>query len=134
LLAATNNDLNVSEDDGETWRPLQIGRAMPWSYCRTLIQPCGRPEVILLGNGDAPPGSAGVVGRSLDGGTTWHLTAMPGRANSTMWNFAVHPADPQMIYAGSVSGQVYRSLDGGTSWQRLAHEFGEVRALAWAPA
>jgi photosystem II stability/assembly factor-like uncharacterized protein len=133
LLAATNNDLNVSNDDGATWQPLQIGQAMPWSYCRTLAQPCGRPEVILLGNGDFPPGSSGVIGRSLDGGATWHITDMPGRANSTMWNFAVHPADPQLIYASSVSGQVHRSLDGGTSWRRLTREFGEVRALAWAP-
>jgi photosystem II stability/assembly factor-like uncharacterized protein len=134
LLAATNNDLNVSEDDGESWRPLHVDRMMPWSYCRTLMQPCGRPEVILLGNGDGPPGTVGVVGHSLDGGATWHVADMPGRANSTIWNFAVHPADPQMIYASSVSGQVYRSLDGGTSWQKLARDFGEVRSLAWAPA
>jgi photosystem II stability/assembly factor-like uncharacterized protein len=133
LLAATNNDLNMSEDDGATWRPLQIGQTMPWSYCRTLAQQSGRPEVILLGNGDGPPGSSGVVGRSLDGGTTWHLADMPGRANSTIWNYAVHAADPQLIYANSVSGEVYRSLDGGTSWRKLAREFGEIRALAWAP-
>lgn len=134
LLAATNNDLNISEDDGATWRPLRIGQSMPWSYCRTLTQPVGRPDMILLGNGDFPPGTAGVIGRSIDGGASWQLTDMPGRANSTMWNFAVHSADPQMIYASSVSGQVYRSIDGGTSWRRLARDFGEIRALAWAPA
>lgn len=133
LVAATNNDLNISDDNGVTWRPLQIGKAMPWSYCRTLIQPCGRPEEILLGNGDAPPGTAGVIGRSLDGGNSWQQAVMPSRANSTMWSFAVHPAEPRMIYASSVSGQVYRSLDGGASWQRLPIEFGEIRALAWAP-
>ncbi len=97
------------------------------------MQPCGRPEVVLLGNGDAPPGTAGVIGRSQDGGSTWQLADMPGRANSTIWNFAVHPADAAMIYASSVSGQIYRSLDGGASWQRLPREFGEIRALAWAP-
>lgn len=134
LLAATNNDLNVSEDDGTTWRPLQIDRTMPWPYCRTLIQVSGQPKTILLGNGDAPPGTVGLVGRSLDGGTTWHITDMPGRANSTMWNFATHSADPQLIYASSVSGQVYRSQDGGASWRKLTREFGEVRSLAWAPA
>jgi photosystem II stability/assembly factor-like uncharacterized protein len=133
LLAATNKGLNRSEDDGATWQPLPIGQTMPWSYFRSLIQPCGRPQEILLGNGDAPPGCAGVIGRSLDGGVSWRQADMPGRANSTMWNFAVHPADPQMIYASSVSGQVYRSLDGGASWQRLHREFGEIRALAWAP-
>ena len=134
LLAATNNDLNLSEDDGATWRPLQIGQTMPWSYCRTLIQPCGRPEEIFLGNGDFPPGTAGVIGRSLDGGRSWRSAEMPSRANSTIWNFAVHPADPRMIYASSVSGQVYRSLDGGASWQRMQREFGEIRSLAWAPS
>jgi photosystem II stability/assembly factor-like uncharacterized protein len=134
LLAATNNDLNVSTDDGLTWRPLQVGRSLPWSYCRALAQQCGRPEVVLLGNGDSPPGSAGVVARSADAGDSWEVAAMPGRANSTVWNFAVHPADPELVYAASVSGQVYRSADGGASWEKLSREFGEVRALAWTPA
>jgi photosystem II stability/assembly factor-like uncharacterized protein len=133
LIAATNKGLNLSNDDGMTWQSSPIDQVMPWSYCRALIQPCGRSEEILLGNGDAPPGSAGAIGRSLDGGVSWRPADMPSRANSTIWNFAVHPADPRMIYASSVSGQLYRSLDGGASWQRLHREFGEIRALAWAP-
>jgi photosystem II stability/assembly factor-like uncharacterized protein len=134
LLAATNNDLNLSTDDGATWRPLNVGQWLPWSYCRALAQPVGRPETILLGSGDAPPGSEGLVARSTDGGATWQVADMPGRSNSTMWNFAVHPADPNLLYAASVGGEVYRSLDGGASWRKLAREFGEIRALAWAPA
>jgi photosystem II stability/assembly factor-like uncharacterized protein len=89
--------------------------------------------VVLMGNGDGPPGSGGVVARSTDGGRSWKAAAMPGRANSTLWNFAVHPADPSLMYASSVSGEVYRSIDGGATWQKLAREFGEIRALAWAP-
>jgi photosystem II stability/assembly factor-like uncharacterized protein len=133
LLASTNNDLNLSTDGGETWQPLQVGRSLPWSYCRGLAQKCGRPEVLFLGNGDAPPGSAGVVARSTDAGQTWQLPKMPGRANSTIWSFAIHDADPELIYASSVSGEVYRSTDGGVSWDKLAREFGEIRALAWTP-
>jgi photosystem II stability/assembly factor-like uncharacterized protein len=133
MLAATNNDLNVSEDDGETWTPARIGDSMPWSYCRTLAQQIGRPELVFLGNGDGPPGTVGVVGRSMDGGRTWRPAEMPGRANSTVWNFATHPADPQLIYANSVSGEVYRSHDGGAAWEKLPREFGEIRALAWTP-
>jgi photosystem II stability/assembly factor-like uncharacterized protein len=131
MLAATNNDLNLSTDRGENWQPLKIGNSMPWSYCRTLGQPIGRNAEVLLGNGDAPPGSAGLIGRSTDGGQTWRPACMPGRANSTIWNFAVHAADPQLIYAASVSGEIYRSTDAGQSWSKLAREFGEVRALAW---
>ncbi|MBV9125902.1 MAG: hypothetical protein JO112_21335 [Planctomycetes bacterium] len=133
LLASTNNDLNRSTDDGETWQPLQIGRSLPWSYCRGLAQQSGRPEVVFLGNGDGPPGTVGVVGRSVDGGQAWQAAHMPGRANSTLWNFAVHPTDPDLTYASSVSGEVYRSVDSGASWEKLAREFGEIRALAWTP-
>jgi photosystem II stability/assembly factor-like uncharacterized protein len=133
LLAATNNDLNLSTDDGQTWRPLEVRKALPWSYCRALAQPCGAPDVVLLGMGDGPPGAAGSVARSVDGGDSWEVSALPGRANSTVWNFATHPADPDLIYAASVSGEVYCSAVAGASWHKLAREFGEVRALAWVP-
>jgi hypothetical protein len=133
LLASTNNDLNLSTDGGETWQPLRVGQSLPWSYCRGMAQQCGRPEVVFLGNGDGPPGTVGLVARSVDAGQTWQAAHMPGRANSTVWTFAVHPADPQLIYAASVSGEVYRSNDGGSSWDKLGREFGEIRALAWTP-
>jgi photosystem II stability/assembly factor-like uncharacterized protein len=133
LLAATNNDLNISNDDGATWKPLKIGSVLPWPYCRALAQPCGRPEVVLLGAGDGPPGGVGTVARSEDAGETWTAAAMPGRANSTIWTFAVHPADPALIYAASVSGEIYRSTDAGIMWEKLDREFGEIRALAWTP-
>jgi photosystem II stability/assembly factor-like uncharacterized protein len=92
-----------------------------------------RPEVVLLGNGDGPPGTVGIVARSTDGGTHWEPARMPGRANSTIWNFAVHAADPDLVYVSSVSGEVYRSTDAGASWEKLSREFGEIRALAWTP-
>jgi photosystem II stability/assembly factor-like uncharacterized protein len=107
---------------------------LPWAYCRALAQRLDAREVLFLGGGDAPPGSEGAIAVSRDGGATWAAAAMPGRSNSTMWNFAVHPADPRMIYAASVSGQVYRSTDGGENWSKLGREFGEIRALAWTPA
>lgn len=133
LLATTNNDLNVSEDGGATWRPAGIGERLPWSYTRGLGQRADRPEVVLLGAGDGPPGCEGLVAVSRDGGLSWAPWQLPVRANSTMWNFATHPADPQLIYASSVSGQVFRSRDGGETWGQLPRVFGEVRALAWSP-
>jgi photosystem II stability/assembly factor-like uncharacterized protein len=133
LLASTNNDVNLSTDDGENWRPLDIGKVLPWNYCRGLAQLPGLPETVLLGNGEGPPGKAGIVARSVDAGATWQTADMPGRANSTIWNFATHPTDPELAYASSVSGEIYRSTDGGASWTKLEREFGEIRALGWAP-
>lgn len=133
LLASTNNDLNVSTDDGKTWTPLRVGSALPAPYYRGLAQRCDDPELVFVGNGDFPPGSTGTVGRSTDGGATWRPAQLPGPGNSTVWNFAVHPADPKLLYASSVSGQVYRSTDGGEVWEKLPREFGEIRALLWTP-
>ncbi len=133
LLASTNNDLNVSLDDGETWQSLGLGKTLPLPYFRGMAQHASKPNVIFLGNGDAPPGTTGLIARSLDGGTTWQPADFPGRANSTLWNFAVHPADHELVYANSVSGQIYRSRDGGATWHKLSREFGEIRALAWTP-
>jgi hypothetical protein len=45
----------------------------------------------------------------------------------------MHRALPRLIYASSVSGELYRSQDGGNRWEKLAREFGEIRALAWTP-
>ena len=133
LLASTNNDVNLSTDDGETWQPLQLGKCLPWSYFRGMGQLPDRPEVVLLGNGDGPPGGVGLVARSSNDAASWQAAAMPGPANSTIWNFAVHAADPELAYASSVSGEIYRSTDRGESWVKLKREFGEIRALAWSP-
>ena len=62
------------------------------------------------------------MARLLDGATL-QPAQMPGRANSTIWNFAVNHADPDLAYATSVSGQVYRSTDGGIS---LGKAFGRL--------
>ena len=55
------------------------------------------------------------------------------QANSTIWTFALHPSDPTLIYAASVSGEVYRSRSAGVRWDKIAREFGEIRTLAWTP-
>ena len=130
-LASTNNDLNLSTDRGVTWQPQKVGATLPWNYCRGLAVHAENPSIVLMGNGDAPPGTVGAVARSTDGGRTWQTAEMPGRANSTIWNIAVNPVDPNLIYASSVSGEVYRSSDGGAAWSKLPREFGEIRALAW---
>jgi photosystem II stability/assembly factor-like uncharacterized protein len=133
MLATTNNDLNVSDDGGETWKPQTIKDRLPNAYCRGLALCPAVPGGVFLGNGDGPPGSEGVVARSTDGGESWQSTFDGLTANSTVWNFATHPAEPRLVYASSVSGQVFRSTDGGGTWEKLKREFGEVRALAWAP-
>ena len=91
--------------------------------------------MLFLGNGDAPAGpGAAPCGAPADGGRTWHKAELPCVPNSTVWGFAVHPADPQLILAYTVSGEIFTSRDGGLNWGKVPRVFGEIRALAWVPA
>ena len=133
IVAATNNDLNISTDEGFTWTPQKVGDRFEWPYCRGIVQQTDRPDVIFLGNGEGPPGFAGAAWRSSDGGRSWEPIALPGRPNSTIWDFALHPSDSALVYAYTVSGQIYRTSNNGETWDKLPREFGEIRALVWLP-
>ncbi len=133
LVASTDNDLNVSTDLGMTWSPQQIGQVFGWPYCRGLAQRPGSPEVLYQGNGTGPPGDAGALWRSTDGGNSWQQRSLPAVANSTVWGFCTHPSNPGLVFAYTVSGQVFASLDGGESWNVLPRVFGEIRALLVVP-
>ena len=134
LLAATDNDLNLSCDEGATWQPQHVGDQFPWPYCRGVKQRPGQPEVIFQGNGDGPPGTVGALWRSLDGARSWQRRPLPAEPNSTIWDFALHPADPLRMYAYSISGLVFASTDGGDTWEQLPRVFGEIRAMLWTPS
>lgn len=133
LLATTNNDVNRSDDDGDTWSPLRVGQVFPWHYTRACAPAAADPHTVWVGAGNGPPGNQGGLFRTHDAGSTWERLGLPQVANSTIWNLAFHPSDPRRVYATSVSGQLYRTLDGGDSWSKLPIEFGEVRAVAWLP-
>ena len=133
LIATTNNDVNRSEDDGDTWTPLGVGETFPWSYTRTCAVSAEDPRAVWVGAGNGPPGNQGGLFRTVDAGNSWERLALPQVTNSTVWNLAFNGANPRRVYVSSVSGQLYRTLDGGDSWTKLPMEFGEVRALAWVP-
>jgi photosystem II stability/assembly factor-like uncharacterized protein len=132
LLASTNNDLNLSTDEGATWQPQNVKAQFPYAYCRGLVTKPDDPNVLFLGNGNGPPGTAGTLQISRDGGRAWHAADLPTPPNSTIWTFAANAALPDLIFGAAVNGKLYRSQDGGATWTQCRHEFGEVRALAIA--
>lgn len=134
LVAATNNGVNVSTDEGATWQRQDLSAVTPWGYFRGIRQHAADPATLFLGNGNGPPGFTGAVLRSRDGGKSWERMELPVVPNSTIWDYATHPADPALVYAYSCSGELYRSADAGDRWEKLSSEFGEIRALLWTPA
>ena len=130
VLASTNNDLNFSRDAGESWQPQAVKGQFPFAYCRGMIAKSDDPNTLLLGNGNGPPGTAGALQVSHDGGRTWTQAELPVPPNSTIWTFATNAGDPNLMFCASINGYVYRSADGAATWTKCAHEFGEVRSLA----
>lgn len=51
----------------------------------------------------------------IPNGQTTPSVAVSGRTIA----IAVHPTDPDKVYAGTANGGLYRSLDGGASWKAL---------------
>ena len=127
LLACTNNDLNLSVDEGQTWVPQGVAAKFGNGYCRSLSGSSADPNLVFLGNGNGPPGTLGTLQISRDGGVTWAAASLPVVPNSTIWDVAIC-AD--VVFAISINGYVYRSVDKGVTWAKCRHEFGEVRTIA----
>ncbi|MGH8352634.1 MAG: WD40/YVTN/BNR-like repeat-containing protein [Pseudomonas sp.] len=68
-------------------------------------------------------------------GSPW-VTIGPRNINGRVKCLAVHPSDPQTLYAGSASGGVWKSTNGGESWDPLwdGEESLAIGALAIAPS
>ncbi len=133
VLVSTPREIFASKDDAETFQSLAVTSNFPMPYCRWVAVKADDPRVLFAANGDAAIGNTGTIQRSSDGGQTWETRPLPVEPNSPVWNFATHPADPDLVLANSVYGELYRSPDGGENWEKIKKEFTEVRALAWTP-
>jgi photosystem II stability/assembly factor-like uncharacterized protein len=139
ILIVANREIYKSSDNGATWQTLGMQQNVPWEYSRSqtylrgIAIPPSPPGTVLLGVGDATPGTAGGIARSRDTGEKWEMLPLPVQPNSTIWTFATNAADPDLLFAASRYGYLYRSDSGGESWVKLAREFSEIAAVQWLP-
>ncbi|MFI0370583.1 WD40/YVTN/BNR-like repeat-containing protein [Actinomadura sp. 1N219] len=133
IIVAVVNALFVSTDDGKTWTRTDSRAEFGVYYTRLVTRLPGGDE-LLLGIGDATPGTMTKILVSTDRGASWTESALDVPANSTTWAFGVHPADPSVVFAGTKYGHLFRSADAGRTWTKEWREFSEITDVAWTPA
>ena len=120
---------------GGVWKTTNGGRSwsaifddQPVSSIGSVAVAPSDPNVVWVGSGEANirgnVGEGNGIYRSTDAGKTWtHVWKAEGQIGS----LAVHPQDPDVVYAaaqGSPFGPgeergVYRTRDGGRTWRRV---------------
>jgi photosystem II stability/assembly factor-like uncharacterized protein len=93
-----------------TWESLTTGLPENVDVRAILVDP-HNPDVIYAGTQDGPY-------RSRDGGDHWQKLDFPDQS-AVIWALSMHPARPNVLYAGTAPIALYRSTDGGDSWHHL---------------
>ena len=101
--------------------------AVPNAALQSLVFAPSNADIAYLGSS-----GAGVY-RSGDGGATWGAAGLSGQ---TIWNLAVDPTNPNLVYAATnTAGTVKVSLNGGANWTDTALPAGTIPyALVIDPA
>ncbi|HZT04511.1 MAG TPA: YCF48-related protein [Steroidobacteraceae bacterium] len=134
ILAMVVNAVYSSTDDGETWSVMSPREKWGLYYSRVLARKPGSDREVFMGIGDGTPGATALFLRSSDCGASWLPMPFPEQPNSVIWTIGTHPADPNLVLAGTKYGHLFRSLDGGKSWRKEWREFSEITDATWIPA
>ena len=83
--------------------------------CCALATAPNHPSIIYAGlrNG---------IYRSDDHGLHFYRLESPVNAYE-VWSVAIHPADPDIVFAGCRPGAIFRTRDGGERWEKRLAEF-----------
>jgi photosystem II stability/assembly factor-like uncharacterized protein len=105
-----------SDDKGEHWQDMEIGRFSPLTYGRDVRTSPLDPKIMYAALSPAARSTDGSVYRSDDVGKTWTRFDRGIKADATMMGVIPHPTDAGQVYAISRAGQVFGTQDGGKSW------------------
>lgn len=132
IFLATRMGLFTSEDRGNSWEELGIGRFSPLTYARDIKISLHDPNTLFVALSEASRGDAGSLYVSRDQGTSWKRFDHGIEFASTLMVIAESSTDPERVFGAGRSGQVVGTTDGGSSWVEYGMPKGveDVYALA----
>jgi photosystem II stability/assembly factor-like uncharacterized protein len=116
VFLANRMGLFRSNDKGEHWVDMEIGRFSPLTYGRDIRTSPLDPKIMYAALSPAARSTDGSIYRSDDVGKTWTRFDRGIKADATMMGVIPHPSDPNQVYAISRVGQVFGTQDGGKTW------------------
>lgn len=112
VWAATTDGLLRSDDGGAQWQPVRADA--PVTAVSFDPNDPGRMLAYV-----APPG--GGLLASSDGGQSWTATGwLLDSPDDAVAHLAIHPEDPDVVFAAMFGRDVHRSDNGGQTWTPLA--------------
>lgn len=119
--------LMVSDNAGDSWRPLSNGLPMRGDVARVACDP-QRQGVAWCCMGRTGQNIGGVA-MTLNGGETWEVigsvsTGLPSDAASLITIDPDSPTDSRRLYVSSDGNGLYRSEDGGRTWGPISNGLG----------
>lgn len=97
----------ASEDDGDTWRPMNEGLGDLHVYSIALDP--NNSRIVYAGT------LRGAF-RSMDGGEHWIGSSKGMKELTAVFSIAVDPGHPETVLAGTNGDDIFRSTDGGKKW------------------
>jgi len=116
VVCAANGGLWESTEHGRCWRPL--GDQLPTLSMGAIASAPSAPQVVYAGTGEGDTFSQTGMGllRSSDGGLTWVLVPSSELSGFGIYDIAVDPVDPLVVWAGTTN-RLLQSSDGGETWR-----------------
>jgi photosystem II stability/assembly factor-like uncharacterized protein len=130
VFLANRLGLFRSDDKGESWYDMDIGRFSPLTYARDVKVFPHDTKTLLGAFSIAAVSDAGSLYRSADLGATWTRFDHDVNINSTLMIIAASAQTPERVYCAARRGQVFGTEDGGKSWQTYPLPAEGVYALA----
>src|SRR5882762_6327053 len=111
VFCGTNDGVFLSTDGGVAWK-----QNLPtiWSVRSITMHPFRRSILYAATYGSG-------IYKSFNGGATWGTINL-GLVNTKVRDVAIHPANPETLFAAtSMGGGVHFSFNGGLSWTQVGH-------------